>query len=99
MEERQEEIDLFEILKALWEDRKFIGFIVAGITSLATAVSFLLPKAYTSESLITPVAEESGGGGISLPNLPIPIDRGGRHRNIKAVLESDYLMEKVVKDL
>ncbi|MCX8075811.1 MAG: hypothetical protein N3C57_02150, partial [Aquificaceae bacterium] len=46
-----------------------------------------------------PVAEESGGGGISLPNLPIPIDRGGRHRNIKAVLESDYLMEKVVKDL
>lgn len=100
MEERHDEIDLLEIVKVLWDDKKFIGFIVACITFLSAAVSFVLPKVYTSEAVITPVAEDSDRTGIlaQLQDLPLSIEKGGQ-RKIRAVMESDYLMEKVIKDL
>jgi uncharacterized protein involved in exopolysaccharide biosynthesis len=57
-----DEIDLLELFKALWQGKWWIllmTFIGAGI---AVAVAIWLPNVYRAEALLAPSAEQQGGG-------------------------------------
>lgn len=98
---QEDEIDLFELFQIIWNNRFFIAKIVLGITILTAIISFILPKTYTSESVIVPVTKSSSGSGLSaiaaLAGLPVGEDQATA--NVVAVLNSNTLRERVVKDL
>jgi uncharacterized protein involved in exopolysaccharide biosynthesis len=98
---KEDEIDLFELFQIIWNNRFFIAKIVLGITILTAIISFILPKTYTSESVIVPVTKSSSGSGLSaiaaLAGLPVGGDQATA--NVVAVLNSNTLRERVVKDL
>jgi len=98
---QEDEIDLFELFQIIWNNRFFIVKIVFGITILTAIISFILPKTYTSESVIVPVTKSSSGSGLSanaaMAGLPVGGDQATA--NVVAVLNSNTLRERVVKDL
>jgi len=98
---QEDEIDLFELFQIIWNNRFFIAKIVFGITILTAIISFILPKTYTSESVIVPVTKSSSGSGLSaiaaMVGLPVSGDQATA--NVVAVLNSNTLRERVVKDL
>jgi len=98
---QEDEIDLFELFQIIWNNRFFIAKIVFGITILTAIISFILPKTYTSESVIVPVTKSSSGSGLSaiaaLAGLPVGGDQATA--NVVAVLNSNTLRERVIKDL
>jgi len=98
---QEDEIDLFELFHIIWNNRFFIAKIVFGITILTAIISFILPKTYTSESVIVPVTKSSSGSGLSaiaaMAGLPVGGDQATA--NVVAVLNSNTLRERVVKDL
>jgi len=98
---QEDEIDLFELFQIIWNNRFFIAKIVLGITILTAIISFILPKTYTSESVIVPVTKSSSGSGLSaiaaMAGLPVGGDQATA--NVIAVLNSNTLRERVVKDL
>jgi uncharacterized protein involved in exopolysaccharide biosynthesis len=98
---QEDEIDLLELFQIIWNNRFFIAKIVLGITILTAIISFILPKTYTSESVIVPVTKSSSGSGLSaiaaMAGLPVGGDQATA--NVVAVLNSNTLRERVVKDL
>ena len=98
---QEDEIDLFELFQIIWNNRFFIAKIVLGVTILTAIISFILPKTYTSESVIVPVTKSSSGSGLSaidaMAGLPVGGDQATA--NVVAVLNSNTLRERVVKDL
>jgi uncharacterized protein involved in exopolysaccharide biosynthesis len=98
---QEDEIDLFELFQIIWNNRFFIAKIVFGITILTAIISFILPKTYTSESVIVPVTKSSSSSGLSaiaaMAGLPVGGDQATA--NVVAVLNSNTLRERVVKDL
>jgi len=98
---QEDEIDLFELFQIVWNNRFFIAKIVLGITILTAIISFILPKTYTSESVIIPVKQHSSSSFLSdisaLTNLPEAEDQATVIA--VAVLNSNTLRERVVKDL
>ena len=98
---QEDEIDLFELFQVIWNNRFFIVKIVFGITILTAIISFILPKTYTSESVIVPVTKSSSGSGLSAnaAMAGLPVGRDQATANVVAVLNSNTLRERVVKDL
>jgi uncharacterized protein involved in exopolysaccharide biosynthesis len=98
---KEDEIDLFELFQIIWNNRFFIAKIVLGITILTAIISFILPKTYTSESVIVPVTKSSSGSGLlaiaAMAGLPVGGDQATA--NVVAVLNSNTLRERVIKDL
>jgi uncharacterized protein involved in exopolysaccharide biosynthesis len=97
-----DEIDLFELFQIIWNNRFFIAKIVLGITILTTIISFILPKTYTSESVIVPVTKSSSGSSLSAIAALVGLPAVGGDQataNVVAVLNSNTLRERVVKDL
>jgi uncharacterized protein involved in exopolysaccharide biosynthesis len=98
---QEDEIDLSELFQIIWNNRFFIAKIVFGITILTAIISFILPKTYTSESVIVPVTKSSSGSGLSAIAAMVGLPAGGDQAtaNVVAVLNSNTLREWVVKDL
>ena len=96
----EDEIDLFQLWDTIWSNRKFIAGFTGLITVLAAILSFTIPKTYTSEAVLVPVSGSSKSGLSSIAAMAgLPIQTDQNQANIKAVLESLSLREKVVKDL
>jgi len=98
---QEDEIDLFELFQIIWNNRFFIAKIVLGITILTAIISFILPKTYTSESVIVPITQSSSGSALSAiaAMAGSPAVRDQATANVVAVLNSNTLRERVVKDL
>ncbi|MBX0310568.1 MAG: hypothetical protein JHC31_01985 [Sulfurihydrogenibium sp.] len=99
---QEDEIDLFELFQIIWNNRFFIAKIVLGITILTAIISFILPKTYTSESVIVPVTKSSSGSSLSAIAALVGLPAVGGDQataNVVAVLNSNTLRERVVKDL
>lgn len=64
--QEQEEIDLVDIVKRLWQKRKFILKITIFFMVLGVLVALFSPKEYTAGSLVVPqTGNKSGGGTLS----------------------------------
>ena len=62
--DQEQEIDLIELVKKLWENRKFI-FKACGIALLVgIVIAFSIPKEYTTTVTLAPEANNSQSGGI-----------------------------------
>lgn len=97
---QEDEIDLFELWDILWKHRKFIALFTIGITLLAAIISFILPKTYTSKSVLVPVSNGGGAGRFSaLAAMAAIYTPSKSQSDIVAVLKSLSLREAVVKDL
>uniref|UniRef100_UPI00261FA422 GumC family protein n=1 Tax=Sulfurihydrogenibium sp. TaxID=2053621 RepID=UPI00261FA422 len=96
----EDEIDLFQLWDTIWSNRKFIAAFTGIITVLAAVISFVLPKTYTSEAVLLPVGGDSKSGLSSIAAMAgLPIQTDQKQANVKAVLESLTLKERVIKDL
>lgn len=96
----EDEIDLFQLWDTIWSNRKFIAAFTGIITVLAAVISFVLPKTYTSEAVLVPVGGDSKSVLSSIAAMAgLPIQADQKQANVKAVLESLTLKERVVKDL
>lgn len=50
---QDDEIDLFELAKSLWQQKRMILGITAVVTIVATAIAFMIPPIYKSEAIIS----------------------------------------------
>lgn len=57
-----DEIDLLELFKALWRGKWWIFLTTIIGAGIAVAVAIWLPNIYRAEALLTPSAEQKGGG-------------------------------------
>lgn len=63
--EVDDEIDLFKLAQALWEDKRLIGAF-AGLAALASVLICLwLPNIYKATTLLKPQSAENGMGGLA----------------------------------
>ena len=103
MSQEEDEIDLLELWKVIWDAK----FFIAGFTLLATLIAvyvtlFVLPVTYKSEAVLLPTENSSGSlGGLAAlaGNLPFPISLpgGGKSDQILTFLQSRNLQERLIK--
>ncbi|MBP2658159.1 MAG: chain-length determining protein, partial [Firmicutes bacterium] len=62
MQENEEVIDLAEVKKIVCQYKKRLLGIVVGVTLVALALAFLLPKEYESTALVRAKSQQQGGG-------------------------------------
>ncbi|MFZ8891502.1 MAG: Wzz/FepE/Etk N-terminal domain-containing protein, partial [Pseudomonadales bacterium] len=60
-----DEIDLFELVQNLWEDKWLISAITGFAAVTSVIVALALPNIYQASTLLTPQAAESGVGGLA----------------------------------
>ena len=63
-ENRDAEIDLLELVKILWDEKKSIITITLIIAFISVIYAFSQPNIYQAEALLAP-ADDAGGGGVS----------------------------------
>jgi uncharacterized protein involved in exopolysaccharide biosynthesis len=95
-----DEIDLLELWKVIWQGKWFIAGFTLACTLVAVLVTlFVLPVTYRSEAVLIPT-ETPGGGALAglAASLPIPISLpgGGKSDSIAAFLKSRNLQERLL---
>jgi len=104
----EDEIDLLEYWRVIWQNRKIIISVTFAAALLAAVISLLMPNIYRAEVLLAPVGGEEGkGGGLagalgglggiaSLAGISLPA--GGNTEEALAVLKSRAFIWKFVRD-
>ncbi|ATX82015.1 G-rich domain on putative tyrosine kinase [Mariprofundus ferrinatatus] len=105
--QQEDEIDLLEYWRVIWNKRKLIFSLSIAVALLAAGVSLLMPNIYRAETLLAPVSEEGANGGISstlsglggLASLAgISLPSGGNVQENLAVLNSREFIWLFVKE-
>ena len=60
-----DEIDLFELLQNLWDDKWLIGAITSFAAVVSVVVSLWLPNIYQASTLLRPQSSQGGMGGLA----------------------------------
>ena len=60
-----DEIDLIELIKILWKNKKKIFYITFASAIISVFYSLSLPNIYKAEALLAPASEDDSGGGFS----------------------------------
>ena len=104
----EDEIDLLEYWRIIWNKRKLIIGISFAAAVFAAGISLLMPNIYRAEVLLAPVAEDNGkqaglsaalgglGGLASMAGIALP--GGGNVEENLAVLKSREFLWKFIKD-
>ncbi|BDU50680.1 GumC family protein [Haliovirga abyssi] len=100
----EDEIDLLDLIKVIWKNKKLIIGITILITIIAAVVSIRMPKIYKSEMVF--MAEQGdGSNGLSALASSIPFasmlgSSGGKSGiNFITIMESRTFREDIVKNL
>ena len=97
----KEEIDLVDYTKILWEQRKIILINVVTVTLLSLVISLIMPKTYTSSTVLMPPSSESGSdifGALNyLPFGGILPKTKDETSSMIAILKSRTLLESVIR--
>lgn len=89
-QEEEQEIDLLELARKLWANRKTI-FKWAGIGAIVgLVVAFSIPKEYTTTVKLAPEFDESKGGANGLGALAAKAGVGGASKSTEAVYPQLY---------
>ena len=96
-----EELNLYELLKDIWEGRKLIALVVLTTTTTALVVSFLIKPVYRTEAVLMPVSSEKISPYAQLASefLGISISQENTSAKVMTVLKSRTLRERVVEKL
>ena len=100
--EIEDEIDLLELIKVLWKNRKLIVTVTFVITILSGVVVFMMPRQYSAELTFTSEVAKKGGLASlagSLSPLAALAGAGGTDMRVdfKIIMESRSFREDVVK--
>jgi uncharacterized protein involved in exopolysaccharide biosynthesis len=100
--EIEDEIDLLELIKVLWKNRKLIVTVTFVITILSGVVVFMMPRQYSAELTFTSEVAKKGGLASlagSLSPLAALAGAGGTDMGVdfKIIMESRSFREDVVK--
>ena len=60
-----DEIDLFELIQSLWDDKWLIGAITSFAAVVSVVVALWLPNVYQANALLKPQSAEGGLGGLA----------------------------------
>jgi uncharacterized protein involved in exopolysaccharide biosynthesis len=98
-QQQDDEIDLLELWKVIWNGKWFI----AGFTLVSTLIAiyvtlFVLPVTYKSEAVFIPTETQSSGLAGLAASLPIPIGLSGGEKadSMMAFLNSRNLKERLL---
>jgi uncharacterized protein involved in exopolysaccharide biosynthesis len=99
-QQQDDEIDLLELWKVIWNGKWFIAGFTLAATLIAVYVTlFVLPVTYKSEAVFIPTETQSGGALAGLAaSLPIPIGLSGGEKadSMMAFLNSRNLKERLL---
>jgi len=79
LENNHDEIDLLELLKSLWKNKKLIAKITSFFVILGVVVSLASPTVYTASSTFIPQSSQAGSGASGLSGVAslVGINLGG----------------------
>ncbi len=103
MDSEDDEIDLLQLWRVVWNAKFFIAsFTIAATLAAVLVTLYVLPVTYKSEAVLLPTESESGklGGLASLAgSLPIPISLpgGGKSDQILTFLQSRNLQQRLIE--
>lgn len=103
---QDDEIDLVELAKTVWQGRKLIAWIVAGCTLVTIIISLLMTNIYTAKAVLKPVSPQSStsrmtslaaqfGGLANLAGIAMPSSASSTE--IVSLLESNILKKEVIE--
>jgi uncharacterized protein involved in exopolysaccharide biosynthesis len=106
----RDQLTFKELVQLFWYDRWLIVCATIGLMVGAAAAALLLPKSYDAVTVISPIGEEPGGGGMgglsslasqfgglaSLAGISVTGDT--RKAESIAVLQSDVITERFIRD-
>ncbi len=103
---QDDEIDLLELAKTVWQGRKLIAWIVAGCTLATIIISLLMTNIYTATAVLKPVSPQSStsrmtslasqfGGLANLAGIAMPSSASSTE--IVSLLESNVLKKEVIE--
>lgn len=100
--EIEDEIDLLELIKVLWKNRKLIIIVTFVITILSGVVVFMKPRQYSAELTFTSEVSKKGGLASLAGSLsPLAAFAGGSGTEMgvdfKILMESRSFREDIVK--
>jgi len=97
----EEEIDLLEIIKVLWKNRKLIAVVTLVITFLSGVIVFMKPRQYAAELTFTSEMTKKSGGLAALaalsPLAALAGNSGADNVDFKVVMESRTFREDIIK--
>lgn len=99
---KEKEIDLFDMIKVLWNKKWFIILNVFWITALSIGLSFLIPEKFKATSVIMPSTSGTDmfsmfGGGLSGASFGSMFSGNTDQFKLLAILKSRTLKNKVVE--
>jgi uncharacterized protein involved in exopolysaccharide biosynthesis len=99
----EDEINLLDYARVVWQRRKLIGWIVAVAVVLTVVISLTMKNIYQARTVIAPIAAKDGGGGMAsmlaqqLGGLPGIMTPGAASASeIVNLLNSNILREKII---
>jgi tyrosine-protein kinase Etk/Wzc len=98
----EEEIDIVELLRVIWKNKKMIIVITTVVVILSVAVALLTKRSYESELTFTAETQKDSVGGLaalasSLPLASFGLGAGsGNLENYKIIMESRTFREELI---
>lgn len=99
---KEEEIDLLEMLRVIWQNRKMIVVITITVMVLSVAIALLTKRSYEAELTFTAEKQKDSAGGLaalasSLPLASFGLGAGsGDTENYKIIMESRTFREELI---
>ena len=96
----EEEIDLIEIIKVIWKNKKLILIVTIVVTILSVILMLLQPRQYKADCTFTvEISKNSTGGLLALASsFPLALKGNNDDGNIKVIMESRTFREDVIKN-
>ena len=96
----EEEIDLIEIIKVIWKNKKLILIVTIVVTILSVILMLLQPRQYKADCTFTVEISKNSTGGLSAlaSSFPLALKGNNDDGNIKVVMESRTFREDVIKN-
>ena len=96
----EEEIDLIEIIKVIWKNKKLILIVTIVVTILSVILMLLQPRQYKADCTFTVEISKNSTGGLSAlaSSFPLAALSLKDDENIKVIMESRTFREDVIKN-
>jgi uncharacterized protein involved in exopolysaccharide biosynthesis len=104
--ENEDEIDLLDLAKTIWNGKKLIIWIVAVFTFITIVLSLFMTNIYTAQAVIKPTSQIQSGGKVSslmaqfggLASLAgIAMPSSASSTEIVSLLESNILRKEIIE--
>ncbi len=99
----EEEIDIVELLRVIWQNRKMIVAITIGVMIMSVITALIIKRSYGAELTFTAESQKESSGGLaalasSLPLASLGLGSGSSgSEDYKTIMESRTFREDIIK--